>query len=59
MESTLLHVIAPSELAPVNGKGATPFALRKAGTDIETIAPIHTTALCALSPLTLATLGMG
>src|SRR5215469_16489491 len=26
MESTLSHVIAPSELAPVNGKGATPFA---------------------------------
>ena len=26
MESTLPHVIVPSELAPVNGKGATPFA---------------------------------
>jgi transposase len=26
MERTLSHVIAPSELAPVNGKGATPFA---------------------------------
>jgi transposase len=26
MESPLSHVIAPSELAPVNGKGATPFA---------------------------------
>jgi transposase len=26
MESTLSQVIAPSELAPVNGKGATPFA---------------------------------
>ena len=26
MESTLPHVIAPSELAPVKGKGATPFA---------------------------------
>ena len=26
MESSLSHVIASSELAPVNGKGATPFA---------------------------------
>jgi hypothetical protein len=26
MESPLSQVIAPSELAPVNGKGATPFA---------------------------------
>ena len=26
MESTLSQVLAPSELAPVNGKGATPFA---------------------------------
>src|SRR5918911_5322560 len=26
MENTLPHVIVPSELAPVNGKGATPFA---------------------------------
>ena len=26
MESTLPQVIAPSELAPVQGKGATPFA---------------------------------
>ncbi len=26
MASTLSHVLAPSALAPINGKGATPFA---------------------------------
>jgi transposase len=31
MESTLSQVIAPSELAPVNGKGATPFAHQTVG----------------------------